>query len=77
MKNKTLAITTMVSMLALTACGGGGGRRILLRLVSWSIDIGTVSFDTLATDNFAQLSLRDVTADGKMTGLEAVEFLNG
>ena len=74
MKNKTLAITSMVSMLALTACGGGGGGGSVKISTPSPIDIGTVSFDTLATDNFAQLSvLRDVTADGKMTATEAVE----
>ena len=63
MKNKTLAITTMVSMLALTACGGGGGGGSVNISAPTPINIGTVSFDTLATDNFAQLSvLRDVTA---------------
>ena len=74
MKNKTLAITTMVSMLALTACGGGGGGGSVNISAPTPINIGTVSFDTLATDNFAQLSvLRDVTADGKMTATEAVK----
>ena len=74
MKNKTLAITSMVSMLALTACGGGGGGGSVNISAPTPINIGTVSFDTLATDNFAQLSvLRDVTADGKMTATEAVK----
>lgn len=75
MKNKTLAITSMVSMLALTACGGGGGGGGSVNISAPTpINIGTVSFDTLATDNFAQLSvLRDVTADGKMTATEAVK----
>ena len=74
MKNKTLAITSMISMLALTACGGGGGGGSVSIGVPQPISIGTVSFDTLASDKFAQLSvLRDVTADGHMTATEAVK----
>ena len=44
MKNKTLAITSMVSMLALTACGGGGGGGSVKISTPSPIDIGTVKF---------------------------------
>ena len=71
--NKKTAVLGMVSMLALTACGGGGGGGSIPISAPQPINLGTVSFDTLAQNNFAQLSvLRDVTADGKMTATEAV-----
>lgn len=72
--NKKTAVLGMVSMLALTACGGGGGGGSIPISAPQPINLGTVSFDTLAQDNFAQLSvLRDVTADGHMTATEAVK----
>ena len=62
MKNKTLAVTTMVSMLALTACGGGGGGSSVTITPPKAINLGTVDFSSLADGNFitsaiVQLSL--------------------
>ena len=72
MKNKTLAVTTMVSMLALTACGGGGGSGGVTITPPKAINLGTVDFSSLANGNFVTSAIVQVTQDGKMTATEAV-----
>lgn len=72
MKNKTLAVTTMVSMLALTACGGGGGGSSVTITPPKAINLGTVDFSSLADGNFITSAIVQVTQDGKMTATEAV-----
>ena len=72
MKNKTLAVTTMVSMLALTACGGGGGGSSVTITPPKAINLGTVDFSSLANGNFVTSAIVQVTQDGKMTATEAV-----
>ena len=71
--NKKTAVLGMVSMLALTACGGGGGGSISITAPT-PTNIGTVSFDSLISNSIGNLAvIKTVTADGKVTAQEAVQ----
>ena len=71
--NKKTAVLGMVSMLALTACGGGGGGVSISTPKPIDNFVGSMSFKSFANDLGIISQLQTVTNDGIVTAKEAIK----